>query len=170
MIRTRAPRHQWYRRRDLRLNYTRTKGQYSSRGLILHWPRLPELGCYEKSAAIRITRTYRVNTHCRGIISYTSAEVVLEKAIVRCTMCIKKVDGLVGEDLCFQITVDCETSMVRISQSNLTHDSERNVLSSLSEQSMFPDWRLPTSLPTEATTMPARARVTKERNRTIVSG
>jgi hypothetical protein len=128
MSRTRATRHRWYKWRDLHFNYTRTKGRYSSRGLILHCPRLPELGCYEKGAAIRITKTYRVNIHCHGIISYTSTEIVLERAAVTCTICIKIGDGRVGEDLCFGITVDCEESMVRISQSNDAHDPERNEL------------------------------------------
>jgi hypothetical protein len=69
---------------------------------------LAELGCYEKSVAIRITRTYRENIQLQSSVQYR-AEVSYEK-IIAYTIGIDIVDSAGREVSCIGTTVDCETS------------------------------------------------------------
>ena len=103
----------------------------------------------------------------------TSAEVSYENWIGS-TMVLEVVAGEVPELRSVAKTVGCETYMVRILQVNVTHDSEMKAALLLSEQSIvkalfFKLLAIPNSRG-EATTVPARARVKKERNKTIASG
>jgi hypothetical protein len=111
------------------------------------------------------------NTQLRGKILYI-AEVVYENITVY-TMRVDVINGGVGEGHRSGQTVDCETSMVRVFQ-NVTHASEINGACVLSLQStvlsLFPKLLSIFNSRGEATTMPARARVMKGRNETIVSG
>lgn len=109
-----------------------------------------------------------------GII-LISTEVIYENRKVRTTV-VERDGGIVCKVLCSVNSVDCETSMVRVPQANVTHEERRKATLVLSEQSsaILPSLfsRLLSIFDPrgDATTVPARTRVTKERNGTIVSG
>jgi hypothetical protein len=106
------------------------------------------------------------------MIRLSSTEVLYEK-LIGYTIGVDIVDGAVCKGDCFGQTVDCQTW--KIVPANATHALDMNEVEGPSRQlitSLFlklPSIPIPNSRG-EATTMPVRARVTKEMNETIVSG
>jgi hypothetical protein len=70
-----------------------------------------------------MTRTHGEDSRRLGRICIAK---VSSESRIGCTVDADIVEGDPREGLCFEITIDYETSMVRIPQANLTHESEMN--------------------------------------------